>query len=274
MGSAMALRVIETGGAVVAFDTASEPMRLLGDAGATLETSPGAVARRCDAVSVIVNDDAQARAAVTGPEGILDGAAAGAVVAIHSTIHVTTLEELAAAGAAKGVTIVDAAVTGGPDAARRGELAVMLGGDPEPLERLRPSIERYASLVVRVGGLGAGMAAKIALMVVSFVKLAAAAEGLALARAAGVDLDEFVRIVTHSEAHSGIHDFFLRARRELIDDPTAPLAGIARVEEPKSRKDLHAALELAARHGIALPVTAIAHDAMAAVWGGSGPDLA
>ncbi len=269
MGSAMALRVLDTGGAVVAYDTAAEPLRLLAEAGAAIETSPAGVARRCQVISVVVNDDAQARAAVTGPDGILDGAASGSVVAIHSTLHVRTLEELAAAAAPRDVAIVDAAVTGGADVARRGELAVMLGGAAEPLERLRPVLERYASLIVHAGDLGAGMAAKVALMVVSFGKLAAASEGLALARAAGVDLDEFVQIVRHTEAQSGIHDFFLRERARLIVEPDAPLAEIARVEAPKSRKDLHAALELAARLGISLPITAVTHDEMPTVWGAS-----
>ncbi len=73
----------------------------------------------------------------------------------------------------------------------------------------------------------------------------------------------------HTEAQSGIHDFFLRERARLIVDPDGPLAEIARVETPKSRKDLHAERELAARLGLSLPITAVTHDEMPTVWGAS-----
>jgi 3-hydroxyisobutyrate dehydrogenase-like beta-hydroxyacid dehydrogenase len=166
------------------------------------------------------------------------------------------------------VIVVDAAVTGGPDAAARGELVVMIGGDSATFERLRPALSSYASLIVRVGDLGAGMAAKIALMVISFGKLAAAYEGIHLARAAGVDPAEFVRIVEQSERQSGLHDFFLRERAQrFADDYDGPLREIARHESPKSQKDLHAAIELADRLGVTVPFTRLAHDQMPAVWG-------
>jgi 3-hydroxyisobutyrate dehydrogenase-like beta-hydroxyacid dehydrogenase len=269
MGAAMAARVLQQGGAVVAHDPSAAAARAIADLGAELAPTPAAVAERCSLVSVVVNTDDQARAAIAGSGGVLVGAAAGTVVAVHSTIHVATLEELAALAAERSVTIVDAAVTGGPDAARRGELAVMLGGPEEAVERIRPAIGHYGSLVIRVGELGAGMAAKISLMVVSFGKLAAAYEGLLLARAAGVDLAEFAAIVRHSEAQSGMHGFFI-GERGLLFDGGGTLGAIGPHESPKSQKDLHAALELARRHGVELPLVALAHDEMPAVWGVAG----
>lgn len=268
MGSAMALRTLREGGAVVAYDAIDAARKRLADAGATIADSAAAVAAQCRIVSVVVNTDQQVREALAGSDGIIAGAAKETIVAIHSTIHVETLEQIAAAAAAQSVIVVDAAVTGGPDAAARGELVVMIGGDPTTFEALLPAFSNYASLIVRVGDLGAGMAAKIALMVISFGKLAAAYEGMHLAHASGVDLGEFARIVAHSESQSGLHDFFLRERTHLFaHDYQGPLRDIARHESPKSQKDLHAALELAARLGIALPFTSIAHDEMPVVWG-------
>jgi len=268
MGSAMALRTLREGGAVVAYDTIDTARKGLADGGATIVDSAAAVAAQCRIVSVVVNTDQQVREALAGSDGIIAGAAKGTIVAIHSTIHVETLEQMAAAAATQSVIVVDAAVTGGPDAAARGELVVMIGGDPATFETLRPALANYASLIVRVGHLGAGMAAKIALMVISFGKLAAAYEGMNLAQAAGVDLAEFVRIVAQSESQSGLHDFFLRERTQrFAHDYQGPLRDIARHESPKSQKDLHAAIELAARFGVALPLTSLAHDEMPAVWG-------
>ena len=268
MGSAMALRTLREGGAVVAYDTIDTARKGLADGGATIVDSAAAVAAQCRIVSVVGNTDQQVREALAGSDGIIAGAAKGTIVAIHSTIHVETLEQMAAAAATQSVIVVDAAVTGGPDAAARGELVVMIGGDPATFETLRPALANYASLIVRVGHLGAGMAAKIALMVISFGKLAAAYEGMNLAQAAGVDLAEFVRIVAQSESQSGLHDFFLRERTQrFAHDYQGPLRDIARHESPKSQKDLHAAIELAARFGVALPLTSLAHDEMPAVWG-------
>jgi 3-hydroxyisobutyrate dehydrogenase len=216
----------------------------------------------------VVNTDQQVREAFTGIDGLLAGAREATIVAIHSTIHLDTLEAAAAAAAAQSVIVVDAAVTGGPEAAARGELVVMIGGDAATFERLRPALSSYASLIVRVGDLGAGMAVKIALMVISFGKLTAAYEGMHLAHAAGVDLAEFARIVEQSERQSGLHDFFLRERIErFAEDYAGPLREIARHESPKSQKDLHAAIELAERLGVTLPFAALAHDQMPTVWG-------
>jgi 3-hydroxyisobutyrate dehydrogenase len=268
MGSAMARRTLQVGAGVVAYDANDDARQRLADTGATMVDSPAAVARQCRVVSVVVNTDQQVRDALSGENGITAGAAPGTIVAIHSTIHVDTLEHVAAAAATQSVTVVDAAVTGGPDAAARGELVVMIGASAMTYETLRPWLASYASLIVRVGDLGAGMSAKIALMVISFGKLAAAYEGMHLARTAGVDLNEFARIVEQSERESGLHEFFLRERTSsFADDYQGPLREIARHETPKSQKDLHAAIELAERLGLALPITALAHDEMPSVWG-------
>ncbi|HUP72028.1 MAG TPA: NAD(P)-dependent oxidoreductase [Acidimicrobiales bacterium] len=268
MGSAMALRALREGAVVVAYDATTTARQRLADAGATIADSAAAVAAQCRLVSVVVNTDQQVRDALSGSDGIIAGGGAGTIVAIHSTIHLETLEEAATQGAARSVIVVDAAVTGGPDAAARGELVVMVGCDPATFAALRPALSSYASLIVRVGDLGAGMAAKIALMVISFGKLAAAYEGMHLANAAGVDLTEFARIVAQSERQSGLHDFFLRERiLRFADGYDGPLGEIARHESPKSQKDLHAAIELAARVGVAVPFTALAHGQMPEVWG-------
>lgn len=267
MGAAMAARAVSVGREVVAFDPSPAACARMRDVGVKTLATAAAVAAECDVVSIVVNTGAQFREAMLGSGGILAGAQRGLIVAVHSTIHVTTLEEVAATAADRGVTVCDAAVTGGPDAAVRGELAIMVGGNAEAVGKLMPDLSTYGSVVVRIGDLGAGMAAKISLMVISLGKVAAAYEGLLLARSAGVDLSEFVRIVGHSEKQSGLHEFFLRERANLFADPAALLGPIGVHEAPKSRKDLDAAIELGRRCGIELPVTSTAHDAMDSTWG-------
>jgi 3-hydroxyisobutyrate dehydrogenase len=239
----------------------------LANAGAIVVDSPAEVAARCSVVSVVVNTDDHVTEAMLAPDGILAGASAGTLVAVHSTIHLETRERMAARAAEDSVAVLDAAVTGGVDAAARGELAVLLGGDPAAVEMITPALAHYASMIVRAGDLCAGMAAKLAIMVASFDKLAATYEGLLLARRAGVDVTELANVIAHSEAQSGIHTFFLHARAGTIADTNDhSLAEVARHEAPKSQKDLHAALVLADAHGLDLPVTRAAHDEMPEVW--------
>jgi 3-hydroxyisobutyrate dehydrogenase-like beta-hydroxyacid dehydrogenase len=268
MGGAMATRVLEQGGAAVAFDTNPTIREQFAAKGGTIVDSARAVAQNCDLISVVVNTDTQARNAILGSDGVLEGCTPGTVVAVHSTIHLETLREIAASAAEKSVPVVDAAVTGGPAAAARGELVVLLGGDEAPIAAARPHLNWYASLVWHAGPLGSGMAAKIAVMVISFGKLAATYEGLLLANAAGLDPVELAKVVTHSESQSGIGPFFVSARAKAFSADGADLMHqIGTHESPKSQKDLHAALELAAQLGIDLPLARVAHDEMPAVWG-------
>jgi 3-hydroxyisobutyrate dehydrogenase-like beta-hydroxyacid dehydrogenase len=267
MGGAMAGRVLSQGASVVAFDTSSLALAALAAKGAVTAKSPAAVAAQCAIISVVVNSDIQVKEAMLGVEGVLAGAKPGTLIAIHSTIHLATLEAVAAEASRLGMHVVDAAVTGGVEAAERGELAVLIGGDDSSVAAVRPAIAQYASLVLHAGPLGAGMAAKVALMVVSFGKLAVTYEGLNLARAAGVDPVELAKVIVHSEGQSGIGPFFVQARARAMSAVDDPLREIGRHESPKSQKDLHAALELAERLGIELPLARIAHDAMPAVWG-------
>ena len=136
------------------------------------------------------------------------------------------------------------------------------------MEALRPTLGLYASLVVHAGELGAGMSAKMANNLIGFGKMAATYEGLRLADAAGIDVEQLARVLLHSEAQSGLHVFHATERAAALNPSYAgTLREIGCKEVPKSRKDLDAALELAGRLGIDLPLTEIAHEAMPEVWG-------
>lgn len=271
MGGAMAIRALSMGERVVVFDVSPAACDRLVAAGAAIAATPGDVARQVGVVSVVVNYDQDVIAAVLGDGGVLSGASPGTVVAIHSTVHLDTLERIAHAAAELGVKVVDAAVTGGVEAASRGELAVMLGGPADDIARVRAAIASYASVVMHAGALGAGLSAKLAVNLVGFAKMAAAYEGLALAHAAGVDAEALALVIAHSERQSGQHSFYLEARaRAFANAGDDVLEAIGHHESPKSQKDLHAALDLARRLGIELPVTSVAYDQMPAVWAVDG----
>jgi 3-hydroxyisobutyrate dehydrogenase len=101
------------------------------------------------------------------------------------------------------VAVLDAPVSGGVLGAHEGSLAVMVGGSPEAVRRMGPVMERWATLVVHVGPVGAGTRAKLARTLVQYVAYAAAGEAQRLAEAAGIDLHALAEVVRHSDATLG-----------------------------------------------------------------------
>src|SRR5690606_7607009 len=142
-----------------------------------------ALAAASDVVSLCVRDDADVRAVVFGDEGVLAGAAAGAVVVVHSTVQPETVIAVGEAAAARGVGVVDACVTGGAAGAAAGALTVMAGGEPANLERARPVLEAFAKKIVATGPLGSGCKVKLCNNLMTYLAWTAAYEATLLARA-------------------------------------------------------------------------------------------
>jgi 3-hydroxyisobutyrate dehydrogenase-like beta-hydroxyacid dehydrogenase len=219
----------------------------------------------------MVRDDEQVREVVTGPDGIAAGAAAGTVIAIHSTIRPETAEDLAAELAPAGIAVIDAPVSGSVVGAHEGSLAVMVGGDGAALEQCREPFERWSGLIVHVGPVGAGTRAKLARNLLQFGAFAAAGEAQRLAEAAGISLQHLGRIIRHSDGITGgPSSVFVRPTTAPMspDDPLLdPLTHAAVLGE----KDLALALELGRELGVDLPMAAYAYDHLAAALGVPDP---
>ena len=199
----------------------------------------------------MVLDDEQVRAVVAD---LLSTARTGTVIAVHSTIHAETAEELAATAADQGVDLLDVPVSGGFMGAHDGTLAAMVGGDREAYERARPVFERWATLTVHMGPAGAGTRTKLARNLMHFVAYTAAGEAQRLADAAGLDLRELAKVVRHSDAVTG------GAGAIMVRDTTAPMTpddGLYEIfthTRTLGEKDLTLALELADALGLDLPL--------------------
>lgn len=161
------------------------------------------------------------------------------VVLVHSTIHPETASELAEQCAEAGLDMLDAPVTGGARAVENGDLVVMLGGPQQVCDQVVPELSDYVGLAVRVGDWGAGQRAKIARNLITYSEWVVAAEATALAAASSVDIEQFWKVIDHSDLHIGSHGGF-GGIRSLLPAPDAmrPLAGLA-------RKDLELASALA-----------------------------
>lgn len=222
------------------------------------------LAVQCDVISVVVLTDEQVREVVGR---LLERAAAGTVVAIHSTIDTRTAPELAAAAAHTGVHVVDAPVSGGAIGAAEGRLAVMVGGERAAYERVKPVFSSWAELVLHVGPAGAGTRCKLARNLLTFAGFAAAAEANRLAEAAGIDLRKLAAVVRHSDSLTG------GPSAVMIRPSTAPLAaddGLRTVFEHTralGEKDLVLAQALGRDLGVDLPFADLALQTLAAGLG-------
>jgi 3-hydroxyisobutyrate dehydrogenase len=162
IGAPMARRILDAGWPLVLYARRAEALKPFEGTAAATVASLRELGRRADIVAVCVHDDAQLEAVALGSadDGVFAGLRAGGILVVHSTVNRDTCLRLAEAAAPRGIDVVDAPISGGPDGARTGTLAVMAGGTAPAVERCRPVFESFARTVRRVGPLGCGQAAK------------------------------------------------------------------------------------------------------------------
>jgi 3-hydroxyisobutyrate dehydrogenase len=242
---------------------------------AKVAPSPREVAAHAGVISVMVRDDDQVRAVVTGPDGLLAGAAPGSVIVVHSTIHAQTAADLETVAAERGVGVLDAPVSGGAAGARAGRLALMCGGTDQAFGAARPVLDLLGDLVVHFGPIGAGTRAKLARNLLHFVAFTAATEASRLAEAAGVDLQALGQIVRHTDAVTGGPGAI------MVRDTAAPYGredpwfGIFDPVRILAEKDLSFAIELAEELDVDVPLARLALTRFASGLGlpsGTGED--
>jgi len=263
MGAPMATRLTGWPGGLVVYDVREEAAAGFGGAGVDVAAGLPDVAA-ADLISVTVLDDGQVRDVIGE---LARHAAAGTVVAIHSTISDTTAAELARDLAPRGIVVVDAPVSGGATAAEKGELATMVGAPREVYERIKPVFKQWASLVIHAGEVGAGTRMKLARNMLTFTSFAAACEAMALAERAGLDLQALGRVVRHTDALTGGPGAIMV--RDNTDDlgPGHWLHDTFVHTRGLGEKDLSLALALGDSLGVDLPLARIALRDLAAGLG-------
>jgi 3-hydroxyisobutyrate dehydrogenase len=269
MGLPIAQRLAESL-PVVVFDVMPDRVAAAAGAGARVAPTAADAGRGSGVVLIAVRTLAQARDALFGPAGAATTLRPGTVVALSSTVGADGARELAAELGEHDAELLDMPVSGGPARARRGDLLVMVGGSDRAVAAARPVLDRLASTTARVGTRpGDGQAMKTVNQLLCGVHIAAAAEGLALARALGLDPAAALEVLGAGAASS----FMLADRGPRIADA---LAG--HPPEVLSRgdifvKDMGIVLDAGTGAGVALPVAAAAHQlyllAQAAGLGGA-----
>ena len=189
MGAGMAARLLTAGHTLSVFNrtaTRSSPLAALG---ARVADSPRAAATSADVIIGMTATDESSRAMWLGADGALAAMNAPDALAIEcSTLSHDWVLELAAQVKLRGFRYVDAPVTGLPDAAAAGTLTLLVGAEPTNLDAARPILTSLATRVLHFGPVGQGTVYKLMINLMGAVQIGSAAEGLALAQAAGLDL--------------------------------------------------------------------------------------
>ena len=267
IGAPMARRLLDRPDELVVLDVAAAATAPFAAEGATVAATPAELAARARVISIVVRDEAQVADVLDGPDGLLAGAAAGTVVAVHSTISAEGAVALADRAAAAGVDLVDAPISGGAMGAHEGTLAVMVGGSDDAVERARPVLERYASLVVHCGPVGQGTRMKIARNLITFASFAAVGEAQRLAQAAGLDVAALGDVVRHSDrVTGGAGAIMLRPDASVMADDDG-LRPIFAHTAALGTKDLELAAELGDGLDVDTPVAELARRLLAPALG-------
>lgn len=202
MGIGMAGCLLDAGHQVTVHNRTAAKADPLLARGANWAAGPREAADGADAVFAMLADDDASRSVWLGDEGALAGLSPGAFVIECSTLSHDWVAALSSEAAGCGLRYIDCPVTGLPDAAARGELTLLLGADDTDFEAGRPLLDAVSERIIHFGGVGTGTAYKLMINLMGAVQIAAAAEGLAIAERAGLDLDAVVEALALGQAAS------------------------------------------------------------------------
>lgn len=188
MGQGFTKCLIRGGYQVTGFDLDSGKIAQAGNHGVAAAGSAREVAEKSDIVLLCVTTTQAVEDVVFGPDGIAEGASAGQVLVDFSTTVVGNTKDMAARlKVGRGMGWVDAPVSGGPEGAEAGSLAIMAGGDDADIAKVQDVMDCVSASFTAFGPVGAGQVAKMVNQVLVLNNYAVLAEALALAEAGGID---------------------------------------------------------------------------------------
>jgi 3-hydroxyisobutyrate dehydrogenase len=236
------------------------------DAGASWADTPRAVAEKSDVVFAIVGYPKDVREVFLGSDGALAGSRAGMVCVDMTTSEPSLAREIYEATKAKGVASIDAPVSGGDVGAKNAALSIMLGGDAEAIDAVKPLLECLGKTLVHQGPAGAGQHTKMVNQILIATNMIGVCEALLYGHKAGLDLQTVLQSVGGGAAASwSLNNLGPR----IIDRNFEPGFFVEHFI-----KDMGIALDEAKRMGLALPGLALAHQLYLAVqaqgWGRKG----
>ena len=261
MGQLIVSRLMAGGYSVTGWNRSRDKAAQLINNGMRWANSPRAVAAASEVVFSIVTDSLAVRAVALGPDGIVAGLPKGGIYIDMSTISPDASRGVAAEFAKAGSLMLDGPISGSPVTVTQGNASVMVGGDKEAYERVRPVLLAIGPKVSHIGANGLACQMKIAVNLLLMVEVIAFGEAVALAEKGGVDRVVAVDAVLKSVAASPVlgyrGPFILEGKM-----PDVPLADVT-----LQQKDMLLALDLGRKLGSPVPLAAAANEMMNACRG-------
>ena len=211
--------------------------------------TPAAAAQGADLVFCCVGNDDDLRSVVLGEQGALAGMKPGAIFVDHTTASANVARELYAAARARGLSFVDAPVSGDQAGAQNGALTVMCGGDAAAFAAMKPVAMAFARAVTLMGDSGAGQLTKMVNQICIAGLVQGLSEAIAFGQRAGLDMNQALGVIGKGAAQS----WQLDNRGPTMVEGKFDF-GFA---VDWMRKDLGLVLDEAKRNGARLPVTAL-----------------
>jgi 2-hydroxy-3-oxopropionate reductase len=257
MGRPMSKHLIEAGYSLVVYDLVTPAVEELKAAGAASAGSPREVAERSQVVITMLPDSPDVEAVALGPNGIIEGVKAGMLYADMSSIAPSTAVKVAKVLGEKGVRVVDAPVSGGETGAVNATLSIMVGGEAETFEALKPIFEKLGKTITLCGTYGAGQIVKACNQIQVALNILGMAEALALGSKAGVDPAIIHKVLSGGYAQSRVAD--VRGPKVITGDFKPGFKGRFHF------KDLNIIMKTGAEYGVPLPVTSVVYSLFSAL---------
>ena len=202
MGQSMCRHLMNAGCTATIYNRSPQKAQALVEAGAKLAASPRAVAEASQVVFAIVGFPSDVRQVFLGEDGILAGSKPGTIVVDMTTSEPALAREIHAAAKARGVHALDAPVSGGDLGARNATLSIMVGGEPEVFEAVRPLLECMGKTIIHQGPPGAGQHTKMVNQILIAGAMVGVCEALLYGYRAGLDMETVFKSVSTGAAGS------------------------------------------------------------------------
>jgi 3-hydroxyisobutyrate dehydrogenase len=250
MGYPMARHLASKGHTVTVYNrTVAKAEKWVSEHGGKAAKTPREAASGQEFVFACVGNDDDLRSVVLGPDGALAGMAKGTVFVDNTTASAEVARELYAAAKEKGVSFIDAPVSGGQAGAENGVLTVMCGGDEDAFARAEPVVMSFARACKRLGPSGAGQLTKMVNQICIAGVVQGLAEGVHFAKKAGLDVEAVIETISKGAAQS----WQMENRYKTMNAGKFDF-GFA---VDWMRKDLAICIEEARHNGANLPLTAL-----------------
>jgi 3-hydroxyisobutyrate dehydrogenase-like beta-hydroxyacid dehydrogenase len=259
MGGSVAARLLDSAHHVTGYNRTRAKAQWLVDRGMKWANSPRDVATAADVIFTMVTNAEALTSVAEGDSGLLAGLSSGKYCVDMSTVGPDISRRLASNVRERGADMIDAPVSGSVLTVQQGKLSIMVGGRQETFERLKPILQDIGPKVTYVGANGLALALKIALNLQLAVQMLAFTEGVLLAEKSGISRDTAVDVMLHS----------------AVASPMLQYRGPFVLKQPEQawfdvnmmQKDVLLAMELARKHNVPVPTTAVSNEFLTAARG-------